>query len=134
MKVYTKLTAKTAKEVKAKLLEAQGYVCPLYRTDMRSMPSRNQCLDHDHETGAIRAVLCRNCNGIEGRILNLAKRASRGSMPQVWLTRLLRYLEQHKVNQTGYLHPSWKDPKVVKAMAKLKREPKPFKIKGGKSC
>jgi hypothetical protein len=39
------------------MLEAQGGVCAICRT----APAVH--VDHDHETGAVRALLCFNCNG-----------------------------------------------------------------------
>jgi hypothetical protein len=46
----------TAEEADA-LLEAQGGVCAICRTG----PAAH--VDHDHRTGAVRALLCFNCNG-----------------------------------------------------------------------
>ena len=39
------------------MLEAQGGVCAI----CRAAPAAH--VDHDHETGAVRALLCFNCNG-----------------------------------------------------------------------
>jgi hypothetical protein len=39
------------------MLEAQGGLCII----CRSAPAQH--VDHDHETGAVRALLCFNCNG-----------------------------------------------------------------------
>jgi hypothetical protein len=49
------------------MLEAQGGVCaiceqPETAIDKRNGRVRNLAVDHDHETGAIRGLLCGNCN------------------------------------------------------------------------
>jgi Recombination endonuclease VII len=48
-----------AEEVQAMLLE-QGELCPICE---RSLSVKDAHVDHDHATGAVRAVLCFNCNG-----------------------------------------------------------------------
>lgn len=48
-----------AAEVDA-LLEAQFGACPLC---LRPLTAKDAHVDHDHVTGAVRAVLCFNCNG-----------------------------------------------------------------------
>ncbi len=42
------------------MLESQNYVCAICKApydDQRAL-----CVDHDHDTGAIRGLLCNNCN------------------------------------------------------------------------
>jgi hypothetical protein len=63
------------------------------------------CLDHDHQTGHIRGVLCNNCNGIEGKIFNLANRAKRMSTAILFLANLVRYWHKHRKPRVGLLHP-----------------------------
>lgn len=70
---------------------------------------KKPALDHDHTTGYIRDVLCLNCNGIEGKIHNLARRGggSRGSYD--FIRALIRYWERHEKPQHGGLfHPTHK--------------------------
>lgn len=70
------------------------------------MPFTMTCLDHDHTTGVVRGVLCRNCNGIEGKIKNLVNRARRGKPPADFLGRLVLYWLKHATAQWGgLLHP-----------------------------
>ena len=45
------------------ILESQNYLCALCGNSMR-MPA----IDHDHQTGAIRGIICSWCNGMLGKI------------------------------------------------------------------
>ena len=42
------------------LMARQGNRCGICRTD--TPPGRGWCIDHDHETGKVRGVLCHFCN------------------------------------------------------------------------
>ena len=53
-------------------------------------------------------MLCRNCNGIEGKIFNLTNRAKRSLAPEMWLGRLIMYWLKHKEDQTGLYYPTFK--------------------------
>lgn len=103
-----RLTVKRQKEVKAEILKYQGYLCCICNHDLRSVESKNVCLDHDHKTGIVRGVLCRGCNGSEGKIMNLATRFKKDLTALQWLKNLVRYLESHKVPQTDYLHSTYR--------------------------
>ena len=95
-----------AKKVLAK---KQGYECDLCSIDLHTMPTKNWCLDHDHTEGHVRGVLCRNCNGIEGKIHNLARRAARGRSASDLLQRVLSYWERHTFEASNAIfHPSHK--------------------------
>lgn len=77
---------------------------------MSTMATRDLCLDHDHKSGHVRAVLCRNCNGIEGKIFNLANRGKRGGTVESFLVRVIKYWRDHApTNSTSLVyHPSHK--------------------------
>lgn len=92
--------------VKAQLMAKQNGVCPLCKRNLTALGSPNQCVDHDHDTGVIRGVLCRTCNGIEGKISNLAIRAAFKEGKVDFLIALAEYLKLHKVPQTKYVHPT----------------------------
>jgi len=83
------------------------------------------CLDHCHVTGQIRGVLCRNCNGIEGKVFNLARRAKREYTPIWWINRLSAYWKEHLAAPSGIYHPTHKDldeKRIIKnKKARLKR-------------
>lgn len=103
-----KLTATRQKAVKSELLKEQGYQCAVCTNDLRRVDSRNICLDHDHKTGVVRGVMCRGCNGAEGKIKNLAVRYKKDLTMLQWLKNLVIYLERHKIPQTDYLHSTHK--------------------------
>ncbi len=85
------------------LRKRQKDTCPLCGCKLSAhLPS----LDHDHKTGAIRDVLCRNCNQVEGRVNAWVDRGRRGEDRIEYLKRLLHYWERHTENQTGLIHPS----------------------------
>ena len=74
--------------MREKIIAEQAGKCWLCEIDLKTVVP---CLDHDHETGFIRGVLCGNCNGIEGKIHNLARRAKRDKTKYDYITKLLRY-------------------------------------------
>ncbi|MCY1708369.1 endonuclease domain-containing protein [Pannonibacter sp. SL95] len=88
--------------VKAAILKKQGGRCALCEIPVTLVQA---CLDHNHSSGLIRGVLCRNCNGIEGKVANLANRAKRTSTTKDWLGRLILYWIKHETDQTGLYHP-----------------------------
>lgn len=75
--------------IRQQLYIRQGGICPLCKTKIPRLP--DACLDHDHDSGLIRAVLCRNCNGVEGKIRNLVRRARRGMPYEEYLNRVGLY-------------------------------------------
>lgn len=101
-----RLEAKHLPAVKSKLLVAQNGVCPLCKRDMASFQSINKVVDHDHSTGHIRGVLCRVCNGEEGRVKARAIRCSSGDKYQDWIIALAAYYLMHRENPSQYLHPT----------------------------
>jgi hypothetical protein len=42
------------------MLESQGWACPICAT---TLTAKTCHVDHDHKTGAVRGILCFNCNG-----------------------------------------------------------------------
>lgn len=42
--------------------EAWAGVCDICKTDIPSGPKKSWCLDHDHQTGKARGILCAACN------------------------------------------------------------------------
>ena len=87
---------------------------------------KKPALDHDHITGYIRDVLCLNCNGMEGKVFNLARRgAGKSKSPMEWLKALLEYHVRHETPQHGgILHNTHKtaEEKRLATNAKARRK------------
>lgn len=64
-------------------------------------------LDHDHSTGAVRAALHRGCNALLGKVENNAGRYGVKSVAAFGVG-LGQYLNKHRINITGLLHPTHK--------------------------
>lgn len=92
--------------VKKRLYDNQNGQCKICGTRMDALP--DACLDHDHDSGLLRDVLCRNCNGIEGKIKNLVTRARRGMEYKDYLGRVILYWIRHETDRTGLYHPTHK--------------------------
>ena len=101
-----KLNVAEVKTVRDKLAAKQGYKCPLCGG---SLKQKSPVLDHCHDTGAIRAVLCRNCNGTgEGKVRTAAIRcASREGMID-WLENLATYWRHYEQNPRPLMYPTHK--------------------------
>lgn len=103
------------KKVRAALMKQQGNICPLCQRDMTYIKPAQRCVDHDHSktgpsAGAVREVLCSNCNGNEGRVRHRVL-CSKGHLSEIeWLENLLAYWKRHQENQTGILHHTYKTP------------------------
>jgi len=71
--------------------------------------ARDPVLDHDHATGAVRGTLHRSCNALLGKVENNHARfgVSVDSLP-AFLHGAAAYLQRHKTNITGLLHPTHK--------------------------
>lgn len=95
--------------VTKELLEKQKYLCPITGRDMRGMTPSNRVLDHCHVSGAVRAVLPRGINGLEGKIKALLGRFGGITANDVvsqakLLHSLADYLMLHRVPQTPYIY------------------------------
>ncbi len=93
--------------LREKIIAEQQGKCWLCDIDLKIVVP---CLDHDHETGFIRGVLCGNCNGIEGKIHNLARRAKRDKTKYHFISRMLEYWNLHSSTPRKEIHPTHKTP------------------------
>lgn len=98
-----RLKVKDIPDLRNKIAKEQGGKCCLCEIDLSLVVP---CLDHDHETGKVRGVLCGNCNGIEGKIHNLSRRAKRDKSKFFFLDKVLEYWGKHSANPRDEFHPS----------------------------
>ena len=103
------------------LLEKQCGNCALCHLPLLK---NEAVLDHDHETGLVRASIHRSCNSGLGAIERVGRygikdilRFARGAA---------EYLELHQIDQTRIIHPSHftKEEKIVRAKEKKIRAKK----------
>jgi len=131
--VTKKLTNAEVPGVRNQLMATQGFRCALCNVSFQEKEVKNgkavqkyrPCLDHCHKKGHVRAVLCNNCNGKEGKIMKLAIACQRAGTPLEWLVRLVAYLQKHETAQTPYIHPGFKTERekkdAINKKARLKR-------------
>ena len=86
-------------------MKQQGGKCPLCERPFTGKNAVKPALDHCHVHGHIRDVLCLNCNGMEGKIFNLARRMLKDD-PAKGIERLLAYWDKHQTSQHGLIHPT----------------------------
>ncbi len=139
MKGGKKLTLRQVKEARDLMIKQQGYKCLLCGCDFQAMtmkgrkrvPKYQSTLDHCHDHGHVRGVLCINCNGREGEIKNRANRCKRDGTGLEWLRRLVDYLEKHETPQSMYIHPEHKteDEKRLDRNAKERKRRADMKAK-----
>lgn len=121
--MHRRIKASQVPAVREALLKHQGYVCPLCSGSLKATAKKSPALDHDHATGFLRGVVCINCNGIEGKVFNLVRRARGGMTTTEWLNNLIRYYNLHSTPQHGgVLHHTHKtaEEKRLQALAKAK--------------
>lgn len=100
----------------------QQYRCPICEG---TIAAGKPALDHDHNTGHCRAVLCQSCNVGEGkvkagRLFRTPKTNLAYTDPVKWLRNLADYLEYHQANPSGLIHPTF-DVKLGKQKPKKRR-------------
>lgn len=129
-----RIKASQAVAVRTALLKKQGYKCPLCGGSLRSNSSKQPALDHDHQTGFLRDVLCINCNGIEGKVFNLARRAKGDTTIRLWLENLLAYYRRHETPQHGGIyHHTHKTPEEKRLARNKKARDRRAKAKASAS-
>lgn len=94
------LKPKDVKQTREALHKSQGFSCALCGKPL--LPNE-AVLDHDHKSGAIRASIHRACNSALGAI----ERSYRYGIKDIlaFAQGAAKYLELHKEDQTGLIHP-----------------------------
>lgn len=122
----TKLARSQQRSYSLKLLKEQGGICPLCETpiDMHLQKGNrtDYALDHCHETGQIRGVLHRSCNGALGKMDNAIGRWGAKSMRYKDIVPYLeRVLEYYKQPLKPFIYPSHKTPEEQAEASRIKR-------------
>lgn len=99
-----KLKTAEVKPVRETLRIEQGHRCALCKLLLQA---DDAVLDHDHDTGAVRATLHRSCNALLGKVENNYRRYGVQNLA-AWAHGMPAYLTHHAVNRTGLLHPTHK--------------------------
>ena len=102
-----RLTRKQADELRRSLIVTQDNLCYICK---ETLDGKTACLDHDHRTGHVRAVLCLNCNGIEGKIFNLCRRGKRSRTELEFALDILNYWLADATWSANPIHPAHRTP------------------------
>jgi hypothetical protein len=130
MAVVRRLTTTEVAAVRAKLQVHQGNRCPLCGCSLKGRVRGGPALDHCHETGFIRDVLCMTCNGGEGKVKSLAIRYGLGKENHVqWLLNLAAYLQKHSTPQYSFIHPTHLTKEETRIKTNLKAKKKRATLK-----
>lgn len=109
---------------KKELMEAQGNKCPLCGGSLLAIIPKNRVLDHSHRTGYCRAVVCRGCNGAEGKILGLVAGYGKAGDSIYYQIKFLRnladYWEKHQTPQTDRIYHKHKSAAELREAANKK--------------
>ncbi len=108
------------------LWRKQKKVCPLCR---KEITQDQAVLDHNHQTGHVRAVLHRQCNQAEGRILDWIRRTGKQNDPLEFLEALVQYWKDDYSKNP--LHPKHKT-EFEKEIAQIKKKIRTLKTDKGK--
>lgn len=105
--------------VRKELFSKQNGLCPITNRPLPTLHSTNLCIDHDHDSGVVRAVLSKSINGAEGKVKNILKRwggcTSTHDMIK-FLRGLAAYYETHMTPQTELIYHLHKTPAEQKAL------------------
>jgi hypothetical protein len=123
------MKAKETTAVRNQLAKKQNNICPI----CKSISALGQFghLDHCHDTGLVRATLCKTCNTNEGKVKYASRYMAKATHlsktdPIAWLKNLVAYLEHHRDNPGTLYHHSFD---LVKGKQKPKKRPKRRKTK-----
>lgn len=98
----------------------QGGRCAICQGPIRPKAPHDAVLDHDHSSGAIRAVLHRSCNALLGKVENNSARFGVSDL-SAFCHGTAKYLLTHKTNITGLLHPTHRTTDEKRLLANKRR-------------
>lgn len=123
-----RLTTSELKVIRQQFLIAQNSRCAICQGPITTRQGQDPVLDHDHKTGAVRAVLHRSCNALLGKVENNSARFGVRDL-MAFCQGTAKYLMRHQTNITGMLHSTHltedekrikRNKQVVKARAAKK--------------
>lgn len=98
-----RLSPKSLKEYRCEALLQQGNLSPL-----TGRVIVNPVVDHDHQTGSVRAVLDLWENAVLGRLENWSARIGNGVEPIAFLRACADYIEKHKLKPNDLKYPTYR--------------------------
>lgn len=99
------------------ILKRQDWKCALCGAMLKANSAKDPVLDHCHDTGLLRGVLCRNCNGMEGKVDTCATRATNKAGRIEWLRNLVTYLSKEHYQFFHYTHKTPEEKRVARNKA-----------------
>lgn len=112
-----RLTTREVEVIRNAQIAAQGNKCAL--CDLPGVAG-DPVLDHNHSTGAIRGTLHRSCNSLLGKVENNAARFGVRDLG-AFCHGAARYMQKHRTNITGLLHPTHKTQDEKRIAANKRR-------------
>lgn len=127
--VPRKMTRGQLRPLTIKILQEQGGVCLVCKKPIDLSIKGNKgdgaCLDHCHESGHVRGVLHRSCNGGLGKMDSAVGRWIARSMRQADIVQALEnalaYYKMPVHNVLYHSHKSEDDKRAARALAQKKR-------------
>ena len=118
-----KIKSTDIQKVRNDLLEKQNWICPVCNQTLQYTLTRNIVVDHDHNTGYVRAAMHRGCNRAEGSIFKSAQKWGKATNLQEVikvLENLIAFWKLHSRPQTNLIYYNHKTPKQKQEAAKKK--------------
>lgn len=111
-----KLKHKEIAGTRERMFREQNGICLLCKRGIK-----DPVLDHDHDEGNIRAVLCRTCNSLEGKIENWIKRFGGGIYRIDFINGLRDYwMKDYTGNPIHPKHRTADEKEILKLKRRLK--------------
>jgi hypothetical protein len=126
-RVMVKMKRTEIPKIRSMLIAKQNGVCPICGRDLTRIKPINVVIDHDHNTGYVRAAMCRGCNKVEGSVNNLVTRWGKAkTIEQVisCLERLITFWQIHATPQTEWIYYNHKTAAEKRAAYNAKRRRK----------